>query len=128
MKIQSVWAHNYNDWMNTLHTRGGEAFAESCDRSRINFLVAMFNKIAPKQKKVLVDWRGERIFREIYDINAKNIVAVVNQWHMEAVETHWRKATGTEINTEVLSPVADMDINAFQESDIVNEFLREYTS
>jgi hypothetical protein len=43
---------------------------------------------------------------------------------MEAVETHWRKATGTEINTENLSPVADMDINAFQESDIVNEFLR----
>ncbi len=110
--------------MNTLHTRGGEAFAESCDRSRINFLVAMFNKIAPKQKKVLVDWRGERIFREIYDIKGQNIVAVVNQWHMEAVETHWRRATGTEINTEVLSPVADMDINAFQESEIVNEFLR----
>lgn len=82
MKIQCAWAHGYQDWMNTLHTRGGEAFAESCDRSRINFLVGMFNKIAPKQKKILVDWRGERIFREIFDIKEKNIVAVVNQWHM----------------------------------------------
>lgn len=82
LKIQSVWAHNYNDWMNTLHTRGGEAFAESCDRSRINFLVGMFNKIAPKQKKILVDWRGEKVFKEIFNINEKNIVAVVNQWHM----------------------------------------------
>lgn len=88
----------------------------------------MFNKIAPKQKKILVDWRGERIFRDIYNINEKNIVAVVNQWHMEAVETHWRRATGTEINQEVLSPVADMDIDAWQEDHVVNEFLREYTS
>ena len=82
MKIQSVWAHNYNDWMNTLHTRGGEAFAESCDRSRINFLVAMFNKISPKQKRIMVDQRGERIFRDLYNIKEQNIVAVVNQWHM----------------------------------------------
>jgi pheromone shutdown protein TraB len=81
-KIQSAWTHNYEDWMNTLHTRGGEAFAESCDRSRINFLVGLFNKIAPKQKKILVDWRGEGIFRDIYNIKENNIVAVVNQWHM----------------------------------------------
>ncbi len=128
LKIQSAWAHTYSDWMNTLHTRGGEAFAESCDRSRINFLVGMFSRIAPKQKKILVDWNGEKVFREIFNINEKNIVAVVNQWHMEAVETHWRRATGTEIVEEVLSPVADMDIDAIQDNDTVNEFLREYTS
>lgn len=58
MKIQSAWAHTYGDFMNSLHTRGAEAFAESCDRSRINFMVGLFNKIAPKQKKILVDWRG----------------------------------------------------------------------
>lgn len=127
-KIQSTWTHNYEDWMNTLHTRGGEAFAESCDRSRINFLVAMFNRIAPKQKNILVDWRGERIFRDIYNIKENSIVAVVNQWHMEAVETHWRKATGTEVVQEQLSPVADMDIDGWQENQVVNDFLREYTS
>lgn len=88
----------------------------------------MFNKIAPKQKKILVDWRGERIFREIYNIKQQNIVAVVNQWHMQAIETHWRRATGTEINEEILSPVADMDIDGFQENEVVNEFLRERAS
>lgn len=27
LKIQSSWSHNYEDMMNSLHTRGGEAFA-----------------------------------------------------------------------------------------------------
>lgn len=88
----------------------------------------MFNKIAPKQKKILVDWRGEQIFREIYDLKGNNIVAVVNQWHMQAIETYWRRATGTEIAEEELSPVADMDIDAFQEDQVVNDFLRERAS
>ena len=64
----NAWNTDYNDFMNVLHTRGGEAFAESMDRSRINFLVQAFNKIAPKQKSILVDQRDERIFTDIYSI------------------------------------------------------------
>lgn len=86
MKICSSWTSQYDDFMNTLHVRGGQAFAESIDRSRINFLVGLFNKVAPKQKAILIDNRDERIFRELYALkNHKNIVAVVNQWHMEGV-------------------------------------------
>jgi pheromone shutdown protein TraB len=48
--------------------------------------VALFNKVAPKQKKILVDQRDERIFLDLYGLTKhKNIVAVVNQWHMEGV-------------------------------------------
>jgi len=47
---------------------------------------------------------------------------------MQAIETHWRETTGTQIPQEQLSPVADMDLNAYQDDQIVNEFLREYTS
>lgn len=65
-KFQDTYSNNYHDYVNVLHTRGSEAFAESMDRSRINFLVAIFNKIAPAQKKILVDWRDERIFRDLY--------------------------------------------------------------
>lgn len=111
-----------------LHVRGGEAFAESMDRSRINFLVGLLDKSAPLQKKILIDMRDTRIFRDLYDLKAKNIVAVVNQWHMEGIETHWRRATGTEPVKANLSPIADMDIDAVQEKLLVNEFLREYTS
>lgn len=68
--------------MNTLNVRGGEAFAESIDRSRINFLVGYLSKVAPKQKKILIDQRDERIFRDLIGLKQKNIVAVVNQWHM----------------------------------------------
>lgn len=115
MEVTSSWTSQYDDFINTLQVRGGEAFAESIDRSRINFLVGLLNKVAPKQKNILVDQRDLRIFRDIYDMkNHKNIVAVVNQWHMEGIETHWRKITGTEEKKTRLSPVADMDIDGMQ--------------
>ena len=62
----------------------------------------------------MVDQRDLRIFRDLYSLKAKNIVAVVNQWHMQGVETHWRRTTGTELPEEHLSPIADMDIDAIQ--------------
>lgn len=113
--ISNSWTSQYSDFIDTLHVRGGEAFAESIDRSRINFLVGMLSRICPKQKKILIDQRDERIFNEIYNIKGhKNIVAVVNQWHMEGVETHWRRLTGTVEEKPQLSPVHDMDIDAMQ--------------
>jgi hypothetical protein len=124
----STWNSEYSDFSETANCRGGEAFAESIDRSRINFLVALFSKTAPKQKAILIDQRDERIFRELFSLKAKHTVAVVNQWHMEGVETHWRRHTNTEIAVPNRSPIADMDIDAMQEKSLVNEFLREYTS
>lgn len=124
----STWTSEYQDFNETVNARGGEAFAESIDRSRINFFVGLFNKTAPKQKRILIDLRDERIFRELYSIKAKHIVAVVNQWHMEGIETHWRRLTNTELPVANRSPIADMDIDAMQEKSLVNEFLREYTS
>lgn len=57
-KIADTWSHNFADVYNVMHTRGGEAFAESIDRSRINFSVGILNKIMPKQKRILIDARG----------------------------------------------------------------------
>jgi hypothetical protein len=124
----SAWTSQSKDFFDILNVRGGEAFAESIDRSRINFLVGLFSKASPLQKKILIDQRDIRIFRDLYTLKSKNIVAVVNQWHMEGVETHWRRATGTQVAQPNLSPVADMDIDAIQDKLLVNEWLREYTS
>ena len=110
-KLASSWTSQYNDFIDTLHVRGGEAFAESIDRSRINFFVSLLNKVAPKQKSILVDQRDIRIFNELYGLKHKNIVAVVNQWHMEGIETMWRHLTGTVVEKPALSPVHDMDID-----------------
>ena len=90
----SSWENEWKDFRDVMHVRGSEAFSESIDRSRINFLVGLLTKIVPKQKKILIDERDERIFRELYSLKAKNIVAVVNQWHMEGIETHWKGITG----------------------------------
>ena len=127
--LANSWTSQYDDFIDTLHVRGGEAFSESVDRSRINFLVAMLSRIAPKQKQILIDQRDERIFKELYAMKShKNIVAVVNQWHMEGIETHWRSLTGTEDIKPELSPVHDMDIDQIQEKGLINDWLRDYTS
>jgi hypothetical protein len=127
-RLLNSYRTEFNDFFGILHTRGGEAFAESMDRSRANFLVAMFKKIAPQQKHIVVDQRDERIFRDVYECKGEKVVAVVNHWHTHGIETHWRKATGTEIVEEHLSPIADMDIDEYQDMDTVNDFLRAYTS
>ena len=46
-------------------------------------MVGAFSKVAPEQKKILVDARDETIFRDLYkNCEGDKIVAVVNQWHM----------------------------------------------
>lgn len=120
-KLGSSWTSQYNDFLHTLQVRGAEAFAESIDRSRINFLVGLLSKMAPKQKQILVDQRDVRIFCDLYKLKEhKNIVAVVNQWHMEGIETHWRRQTKTIEEKPHLSPVHDMNIDAVQEQSLIN--------
>lgn len=129
LRSQNAWNSDYNDFTKTMRVRGGEAFAESFDRSRANLMVSMFNKIAPEQKRIIVDARDETIFRDLYKkCEGDKIVAVVNQWHVQGIETHWRNATGTQEKVEQPSPVADMDIDLYQERHLINEYLREYTS
>jgi len=128
LRSQNAWTTDYNDFKKILQTRGGEAFAESMDRSRSNFMVALLSKFAPEQKRILVDLRDEHIFRELYRCEGETIVAVVNQWHMQGIETHWRRATGTEEPQKEESPVADMNIDEYQERHLINEFLRDFAS
>lgn len=129
LKTQTAWSTDFNDFTKILRTRGGEAFAESMDRSRSNFMVAILSKVAPEQKRIIVDSRDETIFRDLFKTcEGDKIVAVVNQWHVEGIETHWRRATGTWNRDEPVSPVADMNIDEYQERHLINEFLRDYTS
>lgn len=96
-------------------------------------MVALLSKFAPEQKRILVDVRDEVIFRDLYkrcksEKGGDKIVAVVNQWHMEGVETHWKRATKTEDKKEELSPVADMNIDEYQERHLINSYLKAFTS
>jgi pheromone shutdown protein TraB len=67
------------------------------DRYRCNWLASYFEKLSPNEKRILVDKKDEEIFKALYSQKAKNIVAVVNQWHMEGIEHHWRHSTGTQL-------------------------------
>lgn len=111
-----------------LENHGGEAYAESLDRYSVNWWSKLFEKVAPRQKKILVDQRDERIFVDLYKAKGKKIVAVVNQWHLEGIEAYWRHTTGTEIKKQPINPVGDMDIDAWMEQNLVNDTLREIVS
>ena len=55
-----LWKNEYQDHYKILHTHGGEAFAENMDRSRLNWFVKLFEKIAPYRKKIIIDQKDER--------------------------------------------------------------------
>jgi len=44
------------------------------------------------------------------DCPGKKIVAVVNQWHMPGIESHWRHTTKTIEKKEPINPIGDFDI------------------
>lgn len=128
MVIESSLKHEYDDFKRVMLVRGGEAFSESFDKYRANFLIHLLNRIAPEQKKIIIDQKDESLFHKIYEASGDKIVAVVNQWHVTGIEERWRRATNT-VNTEPAeSPVVDMDIDQLQETKLINEFLRERNS
>ena len=55
-------------------------------------------------------------------------MAIVNQWHLPALEYFWRHTTGTEEPLKFINPVGDMDLNALQESAEKNELQRRLHS
>lgn len=123
-----LWKNEHKDHSNILHTHGGEAFAESMDRSRLNWFIKYFEKLAPRQKKILVDNRDIDLFHSIYRAPGSKIVAVVNQWHVPGIEAHWRACTNTIPEQEPINPVGDFDIEKLMEANLVNDKLREIVS
>lgn len=125
----SFWRREHFDSYATLDVVGAEAYAESIDRYRVNWFVKYFEKLAPYQKKVIVDQKDVDLFYALYrDTPGKKIVAVVNQWHVPGIEDHWRSATKTHEPLKAINPVGDMDINKYMESQLVNDTLRAFVS
>lgn len=54
-------------------------------------------------------------------------MAVVNQWHMEGIESHWRHSTETEKELHPINPIGDFDIEKLMENRLINDKLREIT-
>jgi hypothetical protein len=123
------WKTEHIDNYRLLDVLGGEGFAEVLDKYRISWFVKYFEKLSPYQKRLLIDQRDIDLFYNVYrDCPGKKIVAVVNQWHTPGIEAHWRHTTGTEIQAEPINPVGDMDIEAFENWNQINDALREFTS
>mmetsp|Transcript_22714 Transcript_22714/g.19736 ORF Transcript_22714/g.19736 Transcript_22714/m.19736 type:complete len:185 (+) Transcript_22714:606-1160(+) len=107
----------------------GANYAETLDKYLISWWIAYASKVAPLQKRLLIDLRDEAIFYDLYrNCPGQNIVAVVNQLHTLGVEAHWRHTTGTEVPQEFINPIGDFDINEHMEGTLIQGALRNYTS
>ena len=123
------WDNDENDIKSILSDYGAESFSESIDRSRANWFVKFFAVLSPHQKKIVVDMKDIEIFKTLYSrVPGKNIVAVVNQWHMAGIEERWKSVTGTQEKTEPINPIGDFDINEHMEGELINDNLRMLTS
>jgi len=98
-----------------LHQVGPTAFSEKClDRYLANWYVASMATFFPHMKRALIDKRGEDIFRQVQQSDAKRVVVVVNQWHMENFEHHWAHHYGQLPRSvdfeEPINPIGDMNL------------------
>jgi hypothetical protein len=123
------WRSEYDDEYSQMCIRGFENYSESVDSYKMNLLTKIFQRIVPHQKHILVDKVNEEIFKQIYeDMPGKTLFAVVNQWHMESIETFWRHSTNTEEKGEFINPIGDFDIEQIMEGNLINDYLRQRAS
>lgn len=88
-----------------------EDIVESYDDYKINNLAAVIERFIPYQKRIFVEKTDFRLFKNIYNMKGKTIVALVNQWNKPGIEMLWRHTTNTEENKEIINPIGDMDLN-----------------
>jgi hypothetical protein len=128
-KNNMFWEKEWESYFGQLNVHGMPNFSEWFDDTTINWFIKFFERIAPYQKRILIDQEDDRLFHLIYqDLDGKNLVAIVNHWHLPGIEYHWRHTTGTEIKQEFINPIGDFDINQYIEGKMVNEQLRKIKS
>lgn len=120
--VQSV---ELSDLRKMINVRGLENLSESLDDKHMAHFIYNFEKLSPHHKSIFIDNENERLFRQIYrKMEGDTLVAVVNQWHVPAIEAFWKHSTQTETLKEFINPVGDMDINAINKSDSINSIQR----
>lgn len=125
----TYWNQEHESFSGQLSVHGLKNFSESVDDATINWYIKLLERIAPYQKRILIDQEDDRLFHSIYqDMPGKTLVAVVNQWHVPGIEYHWRHTTGTEIKSEFINPIGDFDIDGRAESKLINDTLRRIKS
>jgi len=90
------YSREFAEQMAILDTEGPEAYAESLDDVSIAWWNQYLYRMAPRQKKILVNKKNKQLFFDLYNkCEGENIVAVVNHMHLPQLESMWRGATGT---------------------------------
>lgn len=81
------------------------------NKDRIAWAVRFAEKLAPTHKKLLIDKRSEDFLWAVEKkLTGKKKAVVLNQWHMESLEKHWRTLHGIEIKRPATSGTEDMPL------------------
>jgi hypothetical protein len=79
-----------------------------------------------------VDNRDESLFRTIDGAEAKKIVVVVNQWHLEGIEHYWCQRYGqlprSVVVDEPINPIGDMNLREGLFQRLYNSLHRQIAS
>lgn len=123
------WKDESRDIWSMMNIHSFEGFTEHADDYLVNWFINYFEKLAPHQKKILIDMVNEDLFRTIYkEMEGDKIFALVNHWHLPAIEHMWRVKTNTYEDKEFINPIGDFDINLVQEATVINDYLRRLRS
>jgi len=129
VKNNTFWSKEFEAYFGQMDVHGIKNFAESVDDVVINWFIKMLEKLAPYQKRILIDQEDDRLFNLIYQkMDGKTLFAVVNHWHVPGIEAHWRHTTNTEVKQEFINPIGDFDINLMEEGKHLNDTLRRLKS
>jgi pheromone shutdown protein TraB len=98
------YEHEHVEQLATIDVQGAEAYAESLDDVSVSWWTQFLNRMAPRQKKILVNKKNKQLFFDLKNnCHGKNIVAVVNHWHLPQLEAMWRGSTGTLVNHQIIN-------------------------
>lgn len=104
------------DFSAKLSNSNIETFIEgNADSKQVSWFIGVLEKLFPEIKRIIVDRRDEDIFKQIIENKGKKNVVVVNQHHMEGIESHWCNAFGLKptfntYSTDPINPIGDMDL------------------
>lgn len=127
---QSRWEQEALGNRQKLALVGPAAFSEKClDASNMNWYIQATATFFPKVKKIMIDEKDEKLFRQIDETDGERIVVVLNQWHMEGIEHHWAHRYGQvprSVNfPEGINPIGDMNLREGLFARLYNNLHRE---
>ena len=109
-KINENWAFEIKDFQKLLRIHSLKTLTEEhFHKDTMAWCVRVAELLIPQQKKIFIDRADYDFFLQIQNhMTGNKKVALVNQWHMDGIEYHWRKHHGIECKRPATTGTEDL--------------------